>query len=362
MPSQVDDTQADELARSVSNLHQASALRSWRDNREKQADYYVVLGQKQKKTVRGRSVEECQVDLSPPLPPPEAKFEAERRLQAARDRKTRREAEREAKTVQFLEQRIAFRMQALEITDVAEVEFQKAQDRRDQEKLAREEALKKTLSVGWQKRLALERLQAEEQQLKKEEKAQEEQRKKRYYEKQKQRIEQWYLETDSFESDPHERARRRREEQEERAEQARRRLMERLEPPPPPEQLPLRRREVALKRREAVNRAQMVQECSEERPPLSPRAHDVPKPMLQILDDAAGNVSGAVTQRTTASKPGSWVRQAKVLSLSYGLSSNDTSDIEHQLRRTTRGIGRLSRYDDSRNGCDSDLDSTWRVL
>lgn len=303
---------------------------------DRQADF-ILCGQRMQRTVRGRAVKDGpvsnQVERSSAEPSVEAKFHA------ARDR--RKQVERQAKLEQFHEQRIAERIKALELTKEAELEHRNELERKVQRRLARQEELKKDLEVGWQKKLEEERLQAEKQQQEKKAKAQEEQRKKRHLEKQRERVEQWHDEMDRIEPDPFERARLKRQEKDEKANQAARQLME------PPERLPMKRREV-------VNRIHMVQECTEERPPLAPKAHDAPRPVLQMLDDAAGKVSGTVSQRTTArttaSKAGSWVGQSKAVSRTYGLSSNDVTAIEEQLGRTARGLGRLARYEDSQKG------------
>jgi len=252
----------------------------------------------------------------------------------------RKKLDRSVKLEQFQERRIEERIKALEITRDAEIDHRKELEKMTARRLARKAELKKDLEEAWAHKLQLEQEEAQEEKKRQADKAEEQKRFQVYKKKQKERIQEWHRslgdEEESTSTDLMERAKMRRQQLQEKAEQSI------LDSQVPPEHFPMKRKEVQAKVRDA-------QEAQEQRPPLAPKPHDNPKPVLQMVDEAAANASGASTAQKVPPKVGNWAVQAKAVSGLYGLSAETVNGIESQIQRTVKGGGRMASYDDARS-------------
>mmetsp|Transcript_16876 Transcript_16876/g.48012 ORF Transcript_16876/g.48012 Transcript_16876/m.48012 type:complete len:153 (+) Transcript_16876:517-975(+) len=88
------------------------------------------------------------------------------------------------------------------------------------------------------------------------------------------------------------------------------------------------------------DRVQRTQVAIEERPPLPPKKHDNPSPILDLLEGLVEKSEPATPRRTTP-RPAHWTRQAKAVSSTYGLTEKEHLDVEHRLIHGIKGGGRL---------------------
>lgn len=300
---------------------------------EKPAEFQLC-GRRIRTTVRGRLVTQAPLVQAQPdslingLSPQEAKYKM------ARDH--RKQLERAVKLEEFHEKRINERIQSLELMKDAEVRRQEELERKHQRRQARSEQLKKDLMEGVNRKLEQEAEERKKQEEAEEAKQKEQERAKRYHKAQKAKLEKWHEETSQSESlDPVERAKAKRREQQEKAEQARAALEQEAE-----EHCPVKRLEVNT-------RIRRQQEQVEERPFAPPKQHDLPKPVLQMLDEVSRKPGGSAP-KAAAPKAGTWVGQAKGVSRCYGLTNETFDSIENQFQKRVKGLGRLANYDDSK--------------
>eukprot|EP00435_Cladocopium_sp_Y103_P011738 s2026_g3.t1 len=128
----------------------------------------------------------------------------------------------------------------------------------------------------------------------------------RYYKAQKEKVEQWQAEmsSDDFFQDPMERARKKRLAQQKEALLNALAEEERRNEHPP------------LKRLEVEAKLQEQEDCLEQRPFMAPKAHDQPRPILQMIAD-----SKAKAKPKASPSRGAWRREAQGVSKRYGLSA-----------------------------------------
>lgn len=148
---------------------------------------------------------------------------------------------------------------------------------------------------------------------------------KQYHQKQKEILEQWFAE--SGYDDRHESAKLRHEEMlaKKKAREAEKESAKKT-----------------VKQLEAMEKARRLHVAVEERPPLPPRAHDLPRPVLEIVDEAKPK---ATPRTSKAPAPGSWKAQAKAVSNVYGLTDKERTVVKDQLLRSIKGAGRMAAYE-----------------
>mmetsp|Transcript_5839 Transcript_5839/g.11771 ORF Transcript_5839/g.11771 Transcript_5839/m.11771 type:complete len:497 (-) Transcript_5839:85-1575(-) len=288
----------------------------------------VLCGQKITKTARGINVAELGDYRVPDRRA--AQIQDEEKLQKARQK--RMNLERTVKIEQFREKLMVQKIRTLEGMKVDEMQRQERMEKKEAQRKARREQLKKQLDEQMQQKIEEEKAAEEAEKVRKAEEKEAKEKERKYYEKQKESLEQWYSEAAragglGF---GEARAKLRREEMEAQ-EQARRQEREQNQ-----------RRTV--KQLETEAKRQRIRAASEERPPLPPRPHDLPRPVLDLMagDDAAAASAAA---RHAPARPTSWTREARVVSGVYGLSVQERSDVERHMQTAVQGAGRMGTYE-----------------
>mmetsp|Transcript_16767 Transcript_16767/g.29807 ORF Transcript_16767/g.29807 Transcript_16767/m.29807 type:complete len:628 (-) Transcript_16767:249-2132(-) len=287
-----------------------------------------IRGQIVRTTLRGKPVKDLRATV---IDPTHLVVSDDAKMLLARQQRQR--LEREQKLEHYHERRIAERIQALEVSTKSEMEHYTAMQRQDHKRKERKEELKKELAESWAQKLEQERTEAELEKKRLEEKAEQEREFQGYREKQKERLEQWHSNrSDDSGYTSTDRAKAKREEMQAKAVQHA--LAEKD-----------RSAKHSLKQVEVQARILRMQEAVEERPPLPPKPHDLPKPVLQMLDDAAAKTAG--TSIHEKSKVARRPDQAKSVSRSYGLSPRELTTVENTLTRKVQGPGRMASYEKS---------------
>ena len=279
----------------------------------------VLCGKRVHSTVRGRALkdalpEKALVSRSPRgvQPLPEARF------RAAQD--TRKNLERAVKMEEYQERRLAERIQALEIALDDELWHQEELQKRQKQRDMRQVELRRDMEKGIAQKIEMEKAQREEEKRQKEMENREKERLERYYKAQKEKVEQWQAEMSSeeFFQDPAERARKKRLALQKDVFQNALAEQERKNQKPP------------LKRLEVEAKLQEQEECIDQRPYVAPKAHDQPRPILQMIADTQAKAK----PKAVKASPGEWRKEAKGVAKRYGLSAENLRTIETHLQRT----------------------------
>mmetsp|Transcript_41121 Transcript_41121/g.130655 ORF Transcript_41121/g.130655 Transcript_41121/m.130655 type:complete len:503 (-) Transcript_41121:81-1589(-) len=280
----------------------------------------LLCGQRVRSTVRGKPVQEQSEELLAA-----ADDVDDARYRAAHEKRTK--AERTAKLERYHERKLLERIKYLEEMREAEVKHQDALQKREAQRQARKEELSQQLEVGYQRKLEEEKANEELHAQQKKKEAEAEQRSMRYHGKQKDLLHQWHAEhVEDYVS----RETQVRLKQAELLAEKRAKAREK------------EKQKKTVKQVEVMEKMHRIQTAVEERPPLPPRPHDLPRPVLEVL----GETAERPTPRThRGPHPGSWVIQAKAVSNMYGLNEKEHAAVEDQLRRGVRGAGRMGVYD-----------------
>lgn len=286
-------------------------------NREgNSSSHFTLCGQKVSNTVRGKQVQEQNEDLLAMY----MKAADDERYNAARDERLR--LERAVKLEQYHEKTLQEKISNLEFARQSELVHQADIRKRESGRKARKEVLKKDLEVAWVGKLAKEKEEEEAEKQRKEKQAEMERKEKRYHEKQKLVVQEWYEKKLSASQGDNE----------ELVSQEAQRLAkekERLK----------NQRPKTVKQVQAEDKVTRMQVATEQRPPLPPRAHDLPRPVMDLMDDSA------IRPAPQAKPLGSWTREAKVVADTYGLTPREHSAVEGRFTRGIQGAGRMSQYE-----------------
>lgn len=288
----------------------------------------ILCGQKVTTTVRGKLVLESAVKESGGgdlFAPPAVQERDDERYTAAKEKRVK--LERQVQMEHWQERRLAERIQSLEGMRSAEEYMQEALKKREAKRLARRDELRKEIEEGVQRQMEAEKAAAEEEAKRKEETGSTDRRWKKYHESQKEALADWYAKQAEDSAFGEDRARQRREEKAAREAAAR----EERE----------RNRVRTLKQAETESKIARLLEATEERPPLPPKPHDRPGPVLEMLDESYGK------SQKQAPKPRreSWTTQVKAVSNMYGLSGSERADVEARLLGSVQGPGRMAAYE-----------------
>jgi hypothetical protein len=285
--------------------------------------HFTICGQKVASTVRGKAVQEASDDVLALY----MKANEDDRYVAAHDERLR--LERAVKLEQYQEKKLLERIQNLEVLRGAEVEHQRQIRKRESDRVARKEDLKKDLEAAWTVKLAKEKEQQEIEKRRKEKEAAEHKKYKQYCEKQKEVVTDWY------------RTRKPKDEeglatQEEVARE--KELQKAREKKNKPK---------TVKAQLADERIQALHEHMEQRPPLGllPRPHDIGSTSVDVTDDSVGYPGGGKKASSGRPTPVSWAKEAKKVSDAYGLTPRDYSAVENRLTRTVGKGGRMAQYE-----------------
>lgn len=287
----------------------------------------VLCGKRVQSTVRGRALKEVlpQERLLVPQRKQPIQQLPEARFKAAQQ--TRKQLERQVRLEEYQERRIAERIQSLEIALDDELWHQKELRKKRKRREKRQEELKNDLQSGIEQRIEESRLQREEAQRQEDEEKKEKEKVERYQKAQKEKVEKWQAEMSPKDfQDPHGRCLRRRHQLQREAVRAALAEEER------------KAEKVPLKRLEVEARLQDLESCHEQRPFVAPRAHDLPRPILQMMEETHQTQSSAGSQAAFPSpRPkGAWRHEAKGVSKRYGLSAEHLRTIEASLQRSAK--------------------------
>lgn len=277
----------------------------------------VLCGKRVQSTVRGRALKDVLVDRAVAKSPKGVQPLPEARFRAAQE--SRKHLERQVKMEEYQERRIAERIQALELALDDEIYHQQELRKRQKRREIRQQELKKDLEKQIAQKIEAEQVQQEEDKRQKDLEKKEKEKLQRYYKAQKEKVEQWQAEmsSDDFFQDPMERARKKRLAQQKEAQLNALAEEERRNEHPP------------LKRLEVEAKLQEQEDCLEQRPFMAPKAHDQPRPILQMIAD-----SKAKAKPKASPSRGAWRKEAQGVSKRYGLSAEHLRTIEAQLQRT----------------------------
>lgn len=277
----------------------------------------VLCGKRVQSTVRGRALKEVLDRALVPKSPKGVQPLPEARFRAAQE--ARKQLERKVKMEEYQEKRIAERIQALEVALGDEVQHLQELRKRQRRRESRQQELKKDLEKQIAQKIEAEQAQQEEDKRQKDLEKKEKEKLQRYYKAQKEKVEQWQAEmsSDDFFQDPIERARKKRLAQQKEALLTALAEEERRNEHPP------------LKRLEVEAKLQAQEDGLEQRPFMAPKAHDLPRPILQMITD-----SKAKAKPKASPSRGAWRKEAQGVSKRYGLSAEHLRTIEAQLQRT----------------------------
>jgi len=293
-----------------------------------------LCGMKIRTTARGRPVLEQREDFNSAI----ENNADDSAYQVAKDK--RQKMERTVKLEQYQEKKLAERIKALEMMRDSELHHQAAIQKRESKRQARNDELKKDMHSGWERRFEQERTAEEEEKQRKAEKDAADRRVQRQHEKQKDKLaERSLLGLDESASAQ---VRQRLKLQEQAKENARlRKEIEKAE-------------KRTVRQLEAEDRVFRMNTATEERPPLPPRAHDLPAPIVDVLtggESVASSARSASRRRPGSQQPSAPASarnlpsQVKAVSNMYGLSKDDRGNVEKALMSKVRGAGRLGQYD-----------------
>lgn len=284
----------------------------------------TVCGQKLKTTIRGRPVNEGKDE--------EFKSGLDREVDDKKYnivREKRKQWERTLKIEQYHERKLIESIEDLEEMKKIELAHQADVNKREARRQARKEELEKQLNIDIQRKMEEERVDAELDKEKKQKEAEAEQRIKRYHEKQKDLISEWYSERLDHSTTGEAQAREKRRQEL----QAQARAL----------QLEKDQRQKTVKQLATENRVSRIQVALEERPPLPPKKHDLPSPIVELLAGVTEK-----PERTPRARPtNGWTCQAKVVSNAYGLSEKEHTDVANRLARGGKGAGNLVTHANS---------------
>jgi hypothetical protein len=277
----------------------------------------MLCGQRVSSTVRGRPVAEQSEEFINLY----MKASDDEGYNAAREERLR--LERAVKLETYQERKLEEKIKTLEMMRIAEIEHQEEIRKREARRLARKEDLEKQMQELWVDKLAKEKEEEELEKQKKAKQAEAEKRLKRYQDKQKEILSEWYRSKASEETPAEkvERLAREKEKDREKERAAREKLR-------------------TVKQSLTDEKVQRLLQAVEQRPPVPPRQHDLPRPLLELSED-----SSEKRAQSARSRPASWTAQAKAVSASYGLSAREEKDIESRMKRGVYGAGRMAGYD-----------------
>lgn len=282
----------------------------------------VLCGTRVTKTVRGKGLAAPSEDVSGP-----GEVEA-LRAQCAVARKFASRLDRQAKRELYSETQLEERIRALMALRVAEAEQIEEMQKRDATRRARSEQLKRDLKEQQARRTEQERTDREQARQREEEAAEAHRKWERHCRRQKELLSSWKDRQGLPDIS---------------AASARRGSSAPPRQAAPTEPAYSSR---TVKQFEAEERIQRYREALDQRPPIAPRPHDLPRPVLQLwdigIDSGSRSVCSARSHRTPRQ---TWSQQVQVVSSRYGLSEEEQGIVTSRLTQTVQGAGRMAAYE-----------------